>query len=101
MKLFAIMAGAGLAAAALLEAAEKPVLEEGGSFPPRQVTGVTVSAEGRVFVTFPFWSDDHTTSVAEIVNGKPVPYPSETWNAQQGPAQGRWFCVQCVVIDDQ
>ena len=101
MKLFAMMAGAVLAAASLIQAADKPVLEEVASFPTQQVTGVTVSAEGRVFVNFPYWSDDHTTSVAEIVNGKPVPYPDAAWNAKDGPPGGRWVCVQSVVVDDQ
>ena len=40
-------------------------LEEVASFPNQQVTGIAVSKEGRVFVNFPDWSDDHTISVAE------------------------------------
>ena len=76
-------------------------LEEVASFPTQQVTGVTVSAKGRLFVNFPFWSDDHTTSVAEIVDGKPKPFPNDGWNAKDGPPQSRWVCVQSVVIDDQ
>jgi sugar lactone lactonase YvrE len=80
--------------------AEKSALETVATFPGQQVTGVTVSKSGRVFVNFPFWSDDHTTSVAEIVDGKPKPYPDETWNAKSGPPQNRWVCVQSVVVDD-
>jgi sugar lactone lactonase YvrE len=80
---------------------EKIDLEEVATFPTQQVTGVTVSAKGRVFVNFPFWSDDHTTSVGEIVDGKPVPYPDAAWNAKEGAPGGRWVCVQSVVIDDQ
>lgn len=75
-------------------------LEAVASFPTQQVTGVTVSAQGRVFVNFPFWSDDHTTSVAEIVDGAPKPYPDAAWNAKEGPPQSRWVCVQSVVADD-
>jgi sugar lactone lactonase YvrE len=81
--------------------AEQPALEAVASFPDQQVTGVTVSAEGRVFVNFPFWSDEHTTSVAEIVEGKPRPYPDASWNAKAGPPGQRWVCVQSVVVDDQ
>jgi sugar lactone lactonase YvrE len=81
--------------------AEKIALEEVATFPTQQVTGVTVSAQGRVFVNFPFWSDDHTTSVAEIVDGKPKPFPDDAWNVKDGPAEGRWVCVQSVVVDDQ
>jgi hypothetical protein len=40
--------------------------------------GVAVSAQGRVFVNFPFWSDDHTISVAEVVDGKLRPFPDES-----------------------
>ena len=71
------------------------------AFPTQQVTGVTVSAKGRVFVNFPFWSDDHTISVAEVVDGKPKPFPDEAWNAKAGPPAQRWICVQSVVVDDQ
>lgn len=82
-------------------AAEKAALEEVASFPRQQVTGVTVSKTGRVFVSFPFWSDDHTTSVAEVMpDGTVKPYPDETWNAKEGAPQTRWVCVQSVVVDD-
>ncbi len=81
--------------------AATPALEEVASFPTQQVTGVTVSKEGRVFVNFPFWSDDHTTSVAEIVNGAPKPFPNDAWNSKEGPPEQRWVCVQSVYVDDQ
>lgn len=81
--------------------AEKPVLEEVASFPKQQVTGVTVSKSGRIFVNFPFWSDDHTTSVAEVMpDGTVKPYPDEAWNAKGGAPQSTWVCVQSVVVDD-
>ena len=51
--------------------AQKSGFEEFASFPNQQVTGVTVSPEGRVFVNFPFRFDDHTLSVAEIIDGQP------------------------------
>src|SRR5437868_208283 len=101
MKLSQLIAAAALFSAMLPLRAEKPALEEVASFPKQQVTGVTVSAQGRVFVNFPFWSDDHTTSVAEVVDGKPKPFPDDAWNAKDGPAGGRWVCVQSVVVDDQ
>jgi sugar lactone lactonase YvrE len=81
--------------------AEQVELEEVAAFPTQQVTGVTVSAKGRVFVNFPFWSDDHTISVAEVVDGKPKPFPDQAWNAKAGPPAQRWICVQSVVVDDQ
>jgi sugar lactone lactonase YvrE len=92
----------GLVAAVTLPLrAQKPSLEEVATFPKQQVTGVTVSAKGRVFVNFPFWSDDHTLSVAEIIDGKPKTFPDEAWDAKSGSPQGRWICVQSVVVDDQ
>ena len=76
-------------------------LKEVAAFPTQQVTGVTVSAKGRVFVNFPFWSDDHTISVAEVADGKPKPFPDEAWNEKAAPSAQRWICVQSVVVDDQ
>ncbi|MFV1919095.1 hypothetical protein VPH46_06635 [Sphingomonas sp. MJ1 (PH-R8)] len=41
-----------------------------------QVTGVTVSPEGRIFVNFPGWTDDAPVSVAEVLpDGSLRPYP--------------------------
>jgi sugar lactone lactonase YvrE len=82
----------------LLSAAE---LKEVASFPEQQVTGVGVSTKsGRVFVNFPYWSDEHSISVAEIVNGQPKPFPNEEWNKPGAPAS-HFVCVQSVVVDDQ
>jgi hypothetical protein len=96
---------AAVCAAILLYAssvrAEPVALEELAAFPSQQVTGVTVAAKGRVFVNFPFWSDDHTVSVAEVVEGKLKPFPDDAWNAKDGPPAQRWICVQSVVVDDQ
>ena len=73
-------------------------LEEVASFPEQQVTGVAVSETGRVFVNFPRWADEHTLSVAELVDGKPKPFPDEKWNGD-GPAGERFVCVQSVYVD--
>lgn len=75
-------------------------LHEVASFPDQQVTGVTVSKTGRVFVNFPDWLDGHTISVAEIIDGKPEPYPNEEWN-KKGAAGSHFVCVQSVVVDPQ
>ncbi|HVI77003.1 MAG TPA: L-dopachrome tautomerase-related protein [Candidatus Acidoferrum sp.] len=75
-------------------------LQEAASFPDQQVTGVGVSTKsGRVFVNFPYWSDQHSISVAEIVNGQPKPFPNEEWN-KPGAADSHFVCVQSVVVDD-
>ena len=76
-------------------------LEEVASFSDQQVTGVGVSKKsGRVFVNFPYWSDQHSISVAEVVNGQPKPFPNEEWNKPGLPAS-HFVCVQSVVVDDQ
>jgi sugar lactone lactonase YvrE len=82
-------------------AAGKCELEEVAAFPAQQVTGVAVSRTGRIFVNFPFWSDAHTTSVAEILpDGEVRPYPDIAWNSKTGPSDKRWICVQSVYVDD-
>jgi sugar lactone lactonase YvrE len=76
-------------------------LQEVASFPDKQLTGVGVSTKsGRIFVNFPYWSDDHSISVAEIVNGQPKAFPDDEWN-KSGPAASHFICVQSVVVDDQ
>ena len=73
-------------------------LEEAGSFPQQQITGVAVSKAGRIFVNFPNWSDSHSVSVAELIAGKAKPFPNEVWN-QPGPAGSHFICVQSVYVD--
>ena len=76
-------------------------LQEVASFPDKQITGVGVSTKsGRIFVNFPYWSDDHAISVAEIVNGQPRAFPDDEWN-KAGPAGSHFICVQSVVVDDR
>ena len=88
-----------LALAAQPLPAATTTLQSVASFPTRQVTGVAVSRTGRIFVNFPAWSDDHTLSVAEIVNGKAQPYPNEAWN-QPGASDKHFVCVQSVDVDE-
>jgi sugar lactone lactonase YvrE len=76
-------------------------LREVASFPDKQITGVGVSTKsGRIFVNFPYWSDDHSISVAEIVNGQPKAFPNDEWN-KPGSAGSHFICVQSVLVDDQ
>jgi len=87
---------------ALVVTAEPPKLEVEAEFPHQQVTGVAVSSSGRTFVNFPYWSDGHTVSVAEVdESGALRPFPDAAWNAKSGPAEHRFVCVQSVHVDDQ
>jgi sugar lactone lactonase YvrE len=73
-----------------------------------QVTGVTVSMDGRIFVNFPRWTDDAPISVAELQeDGSLRPYPDEKWNswrnakAMEMDVGEHFVCVQSVVTDQQ
>jgi sugar lactone lactonase YvrE len=63
-------------------------------------TGVTVSRTGRIFVNFPRWGDEVPFTVAELVDGKPVPFPNEALNRFPPEALEKTFVsVQSVVVD--
>ena len=71
-----------------------------------QVTGVTVAADGRIFVSFPRWTEDAPVSVAEVTkSGEVKPYPDEEWNAWRNAKKDQitpndhFVCVQSVVAD--
>jgi len=97
-KHFFFLSVAFFAAFAICSAAP---LEEVASFPNQQLTGVGVSTKsGPVFVNFPYWSDEHSLSVAEIINGQSKAFPDDEWN-KPGPPGSHFVCVQSVVVDDQ
>jgi sugar lactone lactonase YvrE len=51
-------------------------------FKGQQVTGVTVSATGRIFVNFPRWRKGVANSVVEITkDNQKLAYPNEEWNS--------------------
>jgi sugar lactone lactonase YvrE len=88
-----------LVASALPGLAQK--IEPAASFAERQVTGVAVSKDGRLFVNFPLWSDAHDLSVAEVDrDGSLRPFPNEEWNRKDDTPANRWVCVQSVHVDD-
>ncbi|HEY0251749.1 MAG TPA: L-dopachrome tautomerase-related protein [Kofleriaceae bacterium] len=85
--------------------AKAPTLQKVATF-KHQVTGVTVSEDGRVFVNFPRWTEDSAVSVAEVTKaGQVVPYPNADWNAWRNAskdtqtANDHFVCVQSVVAD--
>ncbi len=94
---------------ALAPAAKPPSfrLEEAAHF-DHQATGVAVSADGRIFVNFPRWTEDSPISVAEVGrDGALKAYPDEKWNswrnadaASRSP-RDQFVCVQSVVADNR
>ena len=73
---------------------------------PHQVTGVSMTPTGRMFVNFPRWTDDAPISVAEVMpGGKLKPYPDAAWNnwrnarANDMSVGDHFVCVQSIVAD--
>jgi len=68
----------------------------------RQWTGVAVGHDGRIFVTFPRWSEFVPFSLGEVLpSGEVRPYPDRTWNSwtpAQPPGE-RFVCAQSAVVD--
>ncbi|MEV4610717.1 gluconolaconase [Neorhizobium sp. LMR1-1-1.1] len=89
-----------LASTAALAADEHRKIEAVASFPDAMLTGVTVSANGRIFVNYPRWGDDVPFTVAEVVNGKAVAYPDAAINKADPSNPGKsLISVQSVVVD--
>lgn len=105
----ALLSGAALLSSPA-SAQDKPsgqaTLSKVASF-DHQVTGITVSKDGRIFVNFPRWSEDAPISVAELKDGKPVPFPNADWNGWRNTKSDtvnpktHFVCVQSVVADQQ
>ncbi|BDV41469.1 hypothetical protein GURASL_03920 [Geotalea uraniireducens] len=69
-----------------------------------QVTGIALSATGRLFVNFPRWGKDPLYSVAEVLpDGTTRPFPDEGWNRwgrdEATHPEAHFVCVQSVFID--
>lgn len=82
------------------DAAPAPQIEQVATFDGAMPTGVTVAPNGRIFVNFPQWGDNAPFTVAELVDGKAVPYPDAVTNRPDSadPA-GHFISVQSVVAD--
>ncbi len=77
-------------------------IEQVASFSGPMPTGVTVSANGRIFVNFPRWGDKVDYTVAEVKNGRTVAYPNAQINRLNPSKQSESLVsVQSVVIDPQ
>jgi sugar lactone lactonase YvrE len=70
-----------------------------------QLTGVTVSKQGRMFVNYPRWSDMYLNAVVEVLpGGATKPFPDERWNGwdrKPVTARDHFVCVQSVVVDER
>ena len=57
-------------------------VQEVAAFKGQQVTGVTVSTKGRIFVNFPRWRKGVENSVVEITpDNQKIAYPNKEWNS--------------------
>ena len=78
-------------------------LEEVAQVGRYQPIGVGVSHKGRIFLTFPKKKNDKNYSydygLAELVNGKRIPYPNALWNQWDSTqAANRFVNVQPAVV---
>ena len=83
---------------------ELATITEVAEFTGQQVTGVTVSEAGRVFVNFPRWRPTVKHSVTEVVNGHSIPFPNKNWNSwtADSPLTDTTFvAVQSVVASQK
>ena len=69
-----------------------------------QLTGVAVSAKGRLFTNYPIWSPVHKYCVVEVTSKTEAKaYPNEELNSWKDGEDGskKFVSVQAVYIDDQ
>lgn len=67
-----------------------------------QLTGVAVDTAGRVFVTYPYWSDTKKYAVVEVKGKqKADPFPNKEWNQWKIGKSGTeaFVCAQAVYVD--
>ena len=70
------------------------------AFHDQMPTGVTVADDGRIFVCYPRWGDKVDFTVAELRDGKEVPFPDADINVfDESKPSECLVCVQSVVVD--
>lgn len=76
-------------------------LEEAVSTDRYQPVGLTFTRSGRMFVTFPKWSDTYQYGVVEVLkDGTRRPFPNEAWNHWNPSApRDHFISAQAVVVD--
>jgi len=65
----------------------------------RRAIGVSVSSDNRLFISFPHQGKDYRYGLTEIVDGRPLPFPDEAWNAHDGDSASRFVNVQDLYVD--
>lgn len=69
-----------------------------------QLTGISVSKKGRLFVNFPRWAPEYLNAVVEVLaNGSTKPFPDEEWNRwdlDPKTAGKHLVCVQAMFVDE-
>ncbi|MGK6352293.1 L-dopachrome tautomerase-related protein [Parapedobacter sp. DT-150] len=68
------------------------------SFGEYRAIGVGVSSANRVFVSFPNRGGAYKHALTEVVDGKAIPYPDETWNTPGDP-DTHFASVQDLFVD--
>ena len=101
--------GVGLAATLgmstpLLAQNSQPALKQVANF-KHQATGVAVTKDGRIFLSFPRWTEDSPISVGELKDGQVTPYPNAEMNGWRNAlkdkveAKDHFVCVQTIEAD--
>ncbi len=63
-------------------------------------TGVAISKNGRIFLNYPYWSNNYQYAVVELLkNGAKKPYPNVQWNNSSEFPIDCFICVQSVFVD--
>jgi sugar lactone lactonase YvrE len=93
----------GLSLAKAAAASEETIgeIEVAALFRGPMPTGVAVSKQNRLFVNFPRWGDPVEFTVAEVRNGRTVPFPDLKTNEvnEEKPSE-TFVSVQSVVCDE-
>ena len=82
----------------------RPALKQVASF-QHQATGVAVTHDGRIFLSFPRWTEDSPISVGELKDGQVTAYPDAETNSWRNAlkdkveAKTHFVCVQTIEAD--
>jgi len=87
---------------ALFAQSDGRVLEQVHSFGRYQPVGLAISKSGRMFVSFPHWTDQYQYGLVEVTaDGQRRPYPDADWNRWDTTAPRQHFIsLQALFIDD-